>query len=165
MNRRHFTLGLGALFGVPKVPLGAVAVPFSGVAHHMKLASMISRAHNTCSPSFLMRHLKVDATIAGQLQRELIARNIITAPAANGISHAVQPMQISKLPQAVSQNAPASHDLNNQLKEQLSAAQESGEPKQSKAEAEDAVPASHRDADEIPCDLVTTRDGCGEDLV
>jgi len=165
MNRRHFTLGLGALFGAPRVPLGAIATPSVGVAQHMQVASMISRAHNNCSPSFLMRHLKVDANIAGQLQRELITRNIITAPAANGVSKAVNPIQINKLPQAVSQNVPAQQDLNDKLKEQLSATHESDEPKQSEAEAQDTVPASHGDTDEVPSDLVTTRDRGGEDLV
>ena len=44
------------------------------------------------------------------------------------------------------------------------ASDEGGEPDNGEAQADDGIPPSHGDADEIPSDLVTAHDGSGEDL-
>ncbi|GEM_PF-2630929 len=174
MNRRNFTLGIAALFGAPKVPLSAIIAPTTAspvmAAKHFKFASMISRAHNNCSPQFLMRHLNIDAQVAGQIQQALISENVITLPSVNGISRAVDPMQYNKLPQAVSNiPSPANTDttIQDRIKTQMDqklATDESNDPDHSQEQADDPVPASHGNADEIPSDLVTTRDRGGQDL-
>ena len=164
MNRRFFTFGLGALLGAPKVSIAAPAAPTVAGAH-LKLATMLSRAHDSCSPEFLMRHLKVDRAMAARVQQALIQSNVITAPSASGVSYAVNPMQFSRL----SNSMPVqSHGMAQEARERVAKAlapREGREPDDCEAQADDGIPASHRDTDEIPCDLVTTHDRCGEDLV
>lgn len=165
MNRRFFTFGLGALLGAPKVPLAGIAPMPAAAAGHMKLATMISRAHDYCSPEFLMRHLKVDKSIATQVQQALIQNNVITAPSATGFSYAVDPMPLSRLSNSMPAQA---NDVVQKVKDKVKdhlTAEESDKPDQGKDEADDTVPAGHRNPDEIPSDLVTADDGGGEDLV
>ena len=164
MNRRFFTFGLGALLGAPKVSMAMPAAP-SVAGAHLKLATMLSRAHDSCSPEFLMRHLKVDRAMAARVQQALIQTNVITAPSASGVSYAVNPMQFSRL----SNSMPVqTNGLVQEAKDRVSkalASREGHEPDDGEAQADDTVPASHRDTDEIPSDLVTAHDRGGEDLV
>tara|TARA_R110002096_G_scaffold139147_6_gene293342 strand:- start:20227 stop:20748 length:522 start_codon:yes stop_codon:yes gene_type:complete len=165
MNRRFFTFGLGALMGAPKVGLAGITPMSSATASHMKLATMISRAHDYCSPEFLMRHLKVDKGIAAQVQQALIQNNVITRPSATGFSYAVDPMPFSRL----SNSMPAqTNELVQKVKDKVSdhlATGKSDKPDDGEAQADDPVPACHRDVEEIPSDLVTAGDRCGKDLV
>jgi hypothetical protein len=165
MNRRFFTLGLGALLGAPKVPLAAMPSLPAVATGHMKLATMLSRAHDYCSPEFLMRHLKVEKSIATQVQQALIQNNVITTPSASGFSYAVDPMRLSRL----SNSVPAqSSELVQKVKEKVSdhlSAEKGDDPDYGQAQADDAIPTSHGNPDEIPSNLVTTRNGCSEDLI
>lgn len=169
MNRRHFTMGLAALFGAPKVPVATPNVALSGAAvQHMQVATIITRAHNNCSLPFLMRHLKVSEQVAVQLQSELVSRKIITMPAANGISQAIDPIQAHKLPQAVRQpsvTGQSQSKIKDSIKEKLSAAHEGDGPDPSDDQADDPIPTRHRDADEIPSYVIAPNDRGGEDLV
>jgi hypothetical protein len=164
MNRRFFTFGLGALLGVPKVPLASIS-PMPVVASgQLKLATMLSRAHDYCSPEFLMRHLKVDKLMAAQVHRALIQNNVITAPGATGFSYAVDPMPLSRLSNTMPVQA---NEMVQKVKDKVSdqlASDEGGEPDNGEAQADDGIPPSHGDADEIPSDLVTADDGSGKDL-
>ena len=165
MNRRFFTFGLGALLGAPKVPFAAVTGMPTAVTGHMKLATMLSHAHDYCSPEFLMRHLKVDMSTASHVQQALIQNNVITTPSATGFSYAVDPMRLSRLSNSVPVQ---SNDLLQKVKDKVSnhlAAEEGGDPDDGKAQADDGIPASHGDTDEIPSDFITTRDGRGQDLI
>jgi hypothetical protein len=175
MNRRSFTFGLGALLGAPKVPLGSVvsgaskAVP-AAAFDHFSTAKIVARAHNNCSPEFLMRHLRVDKTMAKHVERILIDRNVITLPNLKGISKAVNPIQTHVFSHQIqkasitSDLASNSSNMTEKLPEKL-AAHERHEPDESQAQAEDTIPASHGDAEEVPSDLVTTCDGGSQDLV
>lgn len=164
MNRRFFTFGLGALLGAPKISIAAPAAP-SIASAHMKLATMLSRAHDSCSPEFLMRHLKVDRAMAARVQQALIQSNVITAPSASGVSYAVNPMQFSRLSNSIPvQSNGLAQEAKGRVTKAL-APREGGEPDDSETKAYDTVPASHRDTDEIPSDLVTAHDRGGEDLV
>lgn len=164
MNRRFFTFGLGALLGAPKVSISVPAKPTVAGAH-LKLATMLSRAHDNCSPEFLMRHLKIDRAMAARVQQVLIQTNVIFPPSVTGVSFAVDPMPLSRLSNSVPvQTNELVQKFKDKVTDELSFG-ESGEPDDRKPEADDTVPASHRNTDEVPSDLVTAHDRGGEDLV
>ena len=58
--------------------------------HHLKVASIIARAHNRCTPEMLVRHLKVTPEVAGSIQAQLVRQGVITAP-MSGVSLATNP--------------------------------------------------------------------------
>ncbi|WP_189638977.1 hypothetical protein [Paramylibacter ulvae] len=142
MNRREFTISLGALFGAPAMPLGAGILP----SPHLAKAAMLTRAHSQCSVPFLMRHLKVDADTATNVLQELIGKNVINAPMASGIAQAVNPIHINKLPQAIDVISPDISGQFDQAMKQVKklTAQRRG-PDQNDTQADDPVPASHAD--------------------
>jgi hypothetical protein len=164
MNRRFFTFGLGALLGVPKVPMASITTGAPVAAAHLKLATMLSRAHDSCSPEFLMRHLKVDKAVATQVQRALIQTKVITAPSASGVSYAVNPMHLSRLSNSFpAQPSGLVQQVKDKIMDELTS-REGGEPDDRKAKTDDGIPTSHGHTDEIPRDLVATHDGRGQDL-
>lgn len=175
MNRRGFTFGLGALFGAPKVGLGTIAAGLGSVSpavlhEYFRTAKIIARAHNTCSQQFLMRHLRVDSTIAKQVEGMLIDGKVITLPGLNGISRAVNPVYSSPLPHkpvATIQSPDFSTKARQTLNEPCAelTAQECNEPDDGQDQADDAVPTCHGDTQEIPSDLVASGDGRGQDLI
>ena len=104
MNRRQFTLGLGAIAAAPTAPMAAV-LPQTGTSTaalgHFKLAKLIARSHNRCSSDMLMRHLRVGPEMAAEVQSLLLERGVITQPSIAGISSAVNPMNLNCVPQQV----------------------------------------------------------------
>jgi hypothetical protein len=164
MNRRFFTFGLGALLGVPKVPLASKSLMPVLATGQLKLATMLSRAHDYCSPEFLMRHLKVDKVVATQVQQALIQSNVISAPSASGFSYAVNPMPLSRLSNSVPIQT---KEIVQKVKEKVSdhlTSEKCSEPDDGENQADDGIPSSHRYTDEVPSDFVTTRDGRSKDL-
>ncbi len=154
ISRRFFTVGLGGLAAAPAIPLGAAAqvAPTAAMTNHLQVAKIIARAHNRCSKDFLMRHLRVDASVAGQVERLLLERGIITLPGANGVARAVNPIQ-PKLPQSVTstvKDAPKS--FSDRMEKRLEkvkrlAADESNDPEDHEDQAEDTIPTSHADTE------------------
>jgi hypothetical protein len=101
MNRRQFTLGLGAIVATPAVPVASLLKPTAVTAaasKHFFLAKLLARAHNNCSNAMLMRHLKVDAGMAAEVEQLLLNKNVITLPNIEGFSRAVNPMNINCVP-------------------------------------------------------------------
>ena len=95
MKRRSFLAGLTALLAGPKP-----ALSIGGGAQTTMLyerASFLARAHNRCSIPMLMRHLKLDATAAAEMERVLIQRGVITVP-IGGVSLAAHPTNTHCLP-------------------------------------------------------------------
>lgn len=100
MNRREFTFRLSALAAAPALPVPAMASGFEAsekAKSIYKWAEVISRTHNKCSKDMLMRLLKVDASIANDLQHMLLNRGVITQ-AVNGVSMAVKPLNTNCIP-------------------------------------------------------------------
>lgn len=166
MNRRQFSLGLGALFGAPKIPVAMPALFPAAALEHFNTAKLISRAHNKCSPEFLMRHLRVDAELAKSVETMLIKRNVITMPGLDGVSRAINPMDIPTLKADVPKpmNAPSSEQdgiKEKLLKQDNLSLDQSTQPDTAQDHADDAIPASHRDTNEIPRDVITANDGRG----
>ncbi|MGB0800045.1 MAG: hypothetical protein ACPGRD_12080, partial [Planktomarina sp.] len=98
MKRRMFTFGLAALAAAPALPLAAPSLPSGAAASRFATAKLIARAHNHCSPAMLQRLLRVDASLAAELNSMLLNRGVITAAAANGTSMAVNPMNTNCVP-------------------------------------------------------------------
>ena len=86
MNGRFFLSALSAAAAAPALP--AIAMP--AAPHHLKVASIIARAHNRCTPEMLVRHLKVTPEVAGNIQAQLVRQGVITAP-VSGVSLATNP--------------------------------------------------------------------------
>jgi hypothetical protein len=101
MNRRQFTLGLGAVAASPAVPVASVlkpAVVSAAASKHFFLAKLLARAHNNCSNAMLMRHLKVDTHMAAEVEQLLLDKNVITLPNIKGFSKAINPMNVNCVP-------------------------------------------------------------------
>lgn len=101
MNRREFTFGLGAVAAAPVVPVAALGNPIvisNAAMGHFKLAKLIARAHDKCSNAMLMRHLKVDAQMAAEVEQLLLSKNVITEPNLQGFSRAINPMNLNCVP-------------------------------------------------------------------
>ncbi len=96
MNRREFTASLAALATTPVLPIGvsAAAVPQSAVvpAGTYAWAQLIARAQNRCSPTMLVRHLRLSEDAAQQLFNEMLRDGVLRAPGAAGVAQAVQPI-------------------------------------------------------------------------
>jgi len=95
MNRRTFTASLAALFAAPAIPAVASFAPATAsqtAATHYATAKLLARAHNRCSPAMLQRLLRVDSTIATELNGMLLQRGVISSAGAQGASMAVQPL-------------------------------------------------------------------------
>ena len=98
MKRRSFTFGLSALLTAPALPMAAATANTSGIAlETFKHAKLLARSHNKSSVPMLMRHLKVDANVAKQINALLYERGIITAP-IGGTSLALKPTNLHALP-------------------------------------------------------------------
>ena len=93
MNRRFFLSALSAVTVAPALPTLAAPV----APHHMKVASIIARAHNRCTPEMLVRHLKVTPDVASGIQAQLLRQGIITAP-VSGVSLATNPTNSHCIP-------------------------------------------------------------------
>lgn len=168
MKRRDFAKLLGAGFGAALVPLQVSPVQAAFSSDTVWRAKLLAQSHNRCSPQMLMRHLKINADAARNLQNLLWRRGIVTASDAAGVARAVAPTNTAFLPQ----NAPANPStLAKQAKVQPSegpvriAQKRSPKPERHQDETEQRVPARHRDPEQIPDDLVATHDGGGEDLI
>jgi hypothetical protein len=148
MNRRQFTLGLGAIAAAPSAPLAAV-LPQSGassaVLGHFKLAKLIARSHNRCSNEMLMRHLKVGPKMAAEVQSLLLERGVISTPSLAGVSSAVNPMNLNCVPQQVAykpdlatQAADVRKRVQKIMQDRLEKAQEQDEPSDAEPLTNDA---------------------------
>ena len=109
MQRRSFLAGLTALFAAPKpaIAFGAKTSP-----ELYAKAKFLARAHNKSSVPMLMRHLKVEADIATQINALLYRRGVITAP-IGGTSLALNPTNTHAMPL----DAPKQVDRIKQLRE------------------------------------------------
>ena len=94
MERRSFLAGLSALFLAPRPTFVMAGGPS---AELYAKAKFLARAHNKSSVPMLMRHLKVDAEIAAQINSMLFQRGVITAP-IGGTSLALHPTNTHALP-------------------------------------------------------------------
>lgn len=105
MKRRSFLQSISAVFAAPIAPNVSLAastgVGFSAPSEFLSSARLIARAHNKCSRSMLMRHLKVDASMAARVEGMLLEKGIITLPDAAGFSRAINPIIANPMPQAV----------------------------------------------------------------
>ena len=75
MNRRQFTTALTALFAAPALPSMATAAAPS--AANIKVASIIARSHNRCSPEMLARLMRLDMGAATGLHNTLLRQGVI----------------------------------------------------------------------------------------
>ena len=95
MKRRTFLSGIASVGLLPSLPAMGVAAPASTAAlESVKAAEIIVRAHNSCSVSMLQRLLRIDASIASEVQSILIKRGTITVPSVAGLSNAVKPSNL-----------------------------------------------------------------------
>ncbi len=100
MNRREFTFRMAAVAATPALPVPALAAnfePSKRATQVYRWAEVISRSHNKCSPEMLQRLLKIDGTVANELQRMLLDKGVITN-AVNGISMATKPLNTNCVP-------------------------------------------------------------------
>ncbi|KAB7616110.1 hypothetical protein F9L33_04940 [Amylibacter sp. SFDW26] len=95
MKRRSFLSGIASAGLLPSLPVAGFAAPASAAAlESVKAAEIIVRAHNSCSVPMLQRLLRVDASIASEVQNILIKRGTITFPSVAGLSNAVKPSNL-----------------------------------------------------------------------
>jgi hypothetical protein len=99
MNRRQFTQRLAALAATPVLPtsLATVAKAAPAVATSMEQpylwASFVARIHDKASVSMLKRQLSLTDETAVQVYNSLVNDGVISAPNAQGISHAMNPFK------------------------------------------------------------------------
>jgi hypothetical protein len=103
MNRRQFTQRLAALATTPALPAGMIGSAVSAGAtrplhqfqHPYSWAAFISRIHDKASPQMFKRHLALDDETAKRVFDTLVRENVISAPNAMGLSHAMNPFKRS----------------------------------------------------------------------
>lgn len=110
MNRRDFAKSISAAVAAPLIPaqsLFASALP-SGT---YKLGAMLARAHNSCSPAMLARHLKLDAQAASALYNSYLTDGIIAPAGRFGISRAINPLapHLAPAPPTPASNTPTTN--------------------------------------------------------
>lgn len=88
MNRRQFTAALGALFAAPALPSMATAAASS--PQNLKIATLLARSHNRCSPEMLARLMRLDTATAKGLHSTLLRQGVILS-APVGPSMAAHP--------------------------------------------------------------------------
>lgn len=101
MNRRQFTQRLAAIAATPAMPAGmigstaaaAAARPLHQFQHPYSWAAFISRIHDKASPQMFKRHLALDDDTAKKVFDTLVRENVISAPNAMGLSHAMNPFK------------------------------------------------------------------------
>lgn len=168
MNRRSFTFGLGALAAAPAVPIPSLAKAMPAITpaalEYFDWAKMIVRAHNKCSPAMLQRLLKLEPTMALEVQSALLKEGVITMPGLNGMSEAVDPMYRDVFRNAGGTDI-SQADAAPEAKDPKLSTQEGSEPEENEDATDDPVPASHADAEELPGDLVASDDRSCEDIV
>jgi hypothetical protein len=99
MNRRQFTQSLAALAATPALPAqlasAATTVPAAtaSMGQPYLWAAFISRIHDKSSVQMLKRHLSLTDETATQVYKSLINDGVISAPNAQGVSHAMNPFK------------------------------------------------------------------------
>ncbi|MCF2906197.1 hypothetical protein L0666_14470 [Octadecabacter sp. CECT 8868] len=85
---------------IPVLPLPAAAVPAAAApANAMQVgwAALFARANHRATPALIQKWLRVDATQADAVMRELVRQNVVHAPVA-GSAAAIKPMYASNGP-------------------------------------------------------------------
>ncbi len=106
MNRRDFAKSISAAMAAPLIPAQALLASTAPSGTY-KLGAMLARAHNSCSPAMLARHLKLDANAASALYNTYLTDGIIGPAGRFGISRAMNPLAPHLAPRAISSTSPA----------------------------------------------------------
>ena len=100
MNRRQFTQRLAAVAATPMLPTGiasaATVAPVTTTASAGQpyiWASLIARIHDKASVQMFKRQLSLTDDAATQVYNSLMSDGVISAPNAQGVSHAMNPFK------------------------------------------------------------------------
>jgi hypothetical protein len=100
MNRRQFTQRLAALASVPAMPAGLVTAATTGVpataasvGQPYLWAAFVARIHDKASVQMFKRQLSLTDETATQVYNTLLNDGVISAPNAQGVSHAMNPFK------------------------------------------------------------------------
>ena len=99
MNRRQFTQRLAALAATPALPAGIATAATSAPAatatatQPYMWAAFVARVHDKASVQMFKRQLSLTDETATQVYNSLLNDGIISAPNAQGVSHAMNPFK------------------------------------------------------------------------
>ncbi len=149
MNRRQFTVSLGALSGTAALPFSTVQIaataPTAAVTppHLYAWAQLIARAQAKTTPAMLGRQLRLAPDIAQGLFNTLVQDGVLRSPTAVGIAQAAQPLQ------STGHSAAAPQSIRTRTAELL---------RQTKRISEETQPLVNADDPEIVCSETAEKD-------
>tara|TARA_R110002096_G_scaffold119038_4_gene257763 strand:+ start:12259 stop:12777 length:519 start_codon:yes stop_codon:yes gene_type:complete len=97
MNRRQFTQRLAALAAAPALPAGlaskVMATPIVKNNQAQLWATFVARIHDKASPQMFKRQLSLSDEQARDVFNTLVKDKVLSAPNAQGVSHAMNPFK------------------------------------------------------------------------
>lgn len=158
ITRRLFSIGLGSFAATPLLPVPVMsATPTAGLASsQLKWAEMIARGQSKSSTGMLVRHLGVSPQTAARLQSSLVEKGVLGSPDLGGHYITTNPIDATARRFGVKFNDVGQRALD--FAKRLN-------PQSDQDQRDDAVPASHANTSQGPCDIITPNHRSGEDLV